>query len=57
MELQPRIHKQAIAVKWMKSETGNTYICPLNAMQGIENPTDEQLRMHCVEESLNPQND
>ena len=57
MELQPRIHKHEVAVKWIKSETGNTYLCPINVLNGIENPTDEQLRMFCVEESSNPHND
>ena len=42
--------------QWYKSESGNTYICPTGALDGIENPTDEQLSRLCVNESNNPHN-
>jgi hypothetical protein len=49
--------KKEFSVKWIKANSGNTYLCPVNALDRIENPTEEQLKMICVEESANPQND
>ena len=43
--------------KWVKSDSGSTYLCPIDAIRGLDNPTEEQLRTHCMDESLNPQND
>jgi hypothetical protein len=57
MEEQTRVHKQEVAVKWIKSDSGNTYLCPVAALDRLENPTDDQLKMICVDESTNPQND
>jgi hypothetical protein len=57
MEVQPRVHKSEVAVKWIKSESGNTYLCPVAVLDRFENPTDDQLKMICVDESTNPQND
>jgi hypothetical protein len=49
--------KQELGVKWIKSESGNTYLCPVESLKRLQNPTEEQLRMICVDESMNPQND
>ncbi len=49
-------YKQSLGRKWIKGESGDTYICPINALAGIENPTEEQLRSLCVNESFDPQN-
>jgi hypothetical protein len=49
--------KKELGVKWIKSESGSTYLCPVRALDRIDDPSEEQLRMICVEESLNPQND
>ena len=46
-----------VNVKWIKAESGNTYLCPASALSGLDNPTEEQLRAICVDESTNPQND
>ncbi|MHC4398896.1 MAG: hypothetical protein ACYTG0_04370 [Planctomycetota bacterium] len=43
--------------KWVKSDSGSTYLCPVDAVRGLDNPSEEQLRSRCVDESLNPQND
>jgi hypothetical protein len=48
--------KQSIGMKWMKAESGNTYICPVGALEGIENPTEADFRRLCQDESANPQN-
>jgi hypothetical protein len=49
--------KRELAVKWIKSDSGSTYLCPVEALRKLEEPTEEQLKMICVDESLNPQND
>ncbi len=49
--------KQTLSVKWIKAESGNTYLCPVDALSRIENPTEDQLMTMCVNESENPQND
>jgi hypothetical protein len=46
--------KQSIAVKWIKAESGSTYLCPVDALSRIENPTEDQLKTLCVNESENP---
>ena len=49
--------KQEVAMKWVKGDSGHTYLCPLNKLKEFENPTEEDLKSICVEESDNPQND
>ena len=57
METEPKVEKQEIAVKWIKASSGNTYLCPVAALNRLSNPTEDQLKMICVDESANPQND
>lgn len=49
-------YKKRLGHEWIKSESGETWICPIGAMKGIENPTEEQLSRLCVNESYNPEN-
>ena len=49
--------KQSLGVKWVKGASGNTYLCPVDALKRLDNPTEEQLKIICVDESENPQND
>jgi hypothetical protein len=49
--------KKELGVQWIRGESGATYLCPVNALERLESPSEEQLRMICVEESSNPQND
>jgi len=49
-------HKKDLGVKWVKGQSGNTYLCPLNALKDLDNPTEEQLKAICVDESHDPQN-
>ena len=49
--------KKTLGVKWIKAESGNTYLCPVNALSRIEDPSEDQLKLICVNESENPQND
>ena len=57
MENEEKIFKRELSVKWIKAESGNTYLCPLDALKRFKDPTEEQLKMICVDESDNPQND
>lgn len=56
MTEQDRIIKQELSVQWIKAESGNTYLCPVNSLKRLSNPNEDQLRMICVEESLSPHN-
>ena len=49
--------KKELSVKWIKADSGNTYLCPVNALDRLGNPSEEQLKTICVDESKNPQND
>ena len=48
-----------IGVKWIKAESGTSYLCPMAAYKrlGATNPKEEDLKKICVDESKNPQND
>jgi hypothetical protein len=49
--------KKELSVKWIKADSGSTYLCPVSAYEKLVNPSEEQIKMICVEESDNPQND
>ncbi len=49
--------KRQLNVKWVKAASGHTYLCPVDALNRFDNPTEEQLKTICVDESENPQND
>ena len=51
--------KQAreLGVKWIKAESGNTYLCPVNAVDELSDRSDESLKKICLDESQNPHND
>jgi hypothetical protein len=49
--------KQSISMKWIKAESGTTYLCPAEALSGVSNLDENQLMSMCVNESENPQND
>ena len=60
MALQPKVAGEKpfmheVSVKWIKAKSGNTYLCPVGALDRIQNPSEEQLKMICIDESLNPQ--
>jgi hypothetical protein len=50
-------YKKELSVKWIKAPSGQSYLCPVNALKRINNPSEEQLKTICVDESKNPQND
>ncbi len=49
--------KSSIGVKWVKGSSGNTYLCPAGSLTSPEEPSEEELKRICVDESSNPQND
>jgi len=57
MDDQDKTYKRELSVKWIKAESGTTYLCPVEALKRLDNPSEEQLKMICVDESQNPQNE
>jgi len=49
--------KKELSVKWIKGQSGATYLCPVDALSRMDNPTEADLKKICVDESENPQND
>ncbi len=49
--------KQSVNLKWVKGKSGHTYLCPVEKLAALTNPTDADLKRICVDESENPQND
>jgi len=49
--------KQSISLKWIKAESGCTYVCDAEALSQLNNPSEDELRRICMDESGNPQND
>jgi hypothetical protein len=52
-----RVFKRELNVKWIKAKSGNTYLCPVDALDRLQDPKEEELKLICVDESQNPQND
>ena len=48
--------KKELSLKWIKAESGNTYLCPADALKKFASPTEEQLKTMCIDESMNPEN-
>lgn len=49
--------KKELNVKWVKGESGNTYLCPVKALSRLDKPREQDLKAICVDESANPQNE
>jgi hypothetical protein len=49
--------KKELGVKWVKAESGTSYLCPMKAYERLNNPSEDDLKKICVDESMNPQND
>ena len=56
MDEDRKIFKQELSVQWIKGASGTTYLCPVSALKRLQNPTEEQLKTICVDESENPEN-
>jgi len=50
-------NRPQIGIKWIKSNSGRTYLCPVDAADKLRNASDDDLRNLCQDESENPQND
>lgn len=48
--------KREVNVKWIKTESGNTYLCPADALKRLRNPKEDDIKRICVDESDNPEN-
>jgi hypothetical protein len=46
-----------VGVLWINRDSGNTYLCPVESLKRLDDPSEEQLKMICVDESMNPQNE
>lgn len=57
MEDLDKSYKRELSVQWIKAESGTTYLCPVESLKRLDNPTEDQLKMICVDESQNPHND
>lgn len=49
-------YKKDLGYKWVKADSGNTYLCPVKSLQDMNNPSEDDLRSICVDESNDPQN-
>lgn len=49
--------KKELSVKWIKTDSGHTYLCPVDALKRIDDPSEEDLKKICVDESENPHNE
>ena len=57
MTTENKEFKQELGVKWIKCESGTTYLCPVGSLQKLNDPTEDQLKLICVDESMNPHNE
>jgi hypothetical protein len=49
--------KAELGYRWIRSQSGNTYLCPTSRYSELSDASDEELRATCIDESMNPQND
>ena len=49
--------KRELSLKWIKADSGTTYLCPADSLKRLDDPSEDQIKMICVDESENPQND
>jgi hypothetical protein len=48
--------RYARPMEWIKSNSGNTWICPKGSIRNRDGASDSELKSKCVNESENPQN-
>jgi hypothetical protein len=53
---EDKTFKAQFSVKWIKSDSGNTYLCPADAFDRIDDRSESALARFCTDESENPQN-
>jgi len=52
---ETKARKINLGFNWVKSDSGETYLCP--AGEDFSGASESELRARCVNESHNPQND
>jgi len=52
-----KAHTATKPMKWIKSESKSTYICPLDVVKGRDKLSEEELKKYCIDESSLPWND
>jgi hypothetical protein len=57
MNEQNKEFKRELSVKWVKAESGTSYLCPSESLKRLDKPSEQDLAKICVDESQNPQND
>lgn len=54
---EAREFKKQLSVQWIKAPSGTTYLCPVDALKRLGDRSEKNLKLICVDESENPQND
>ena len=49
-------YKRDLGFRWIKAESGNTYLCPARSLDEGHSLSEEQLQSLCLDESMDPQN-
>ena len=49
-------NKKNLGKRWIKSDSGETWICPIDVAKNADSLSDDELRELCVNESENPEN-
>jgi hypothetical protein len=49
--------KANLGYRWIRSQSGTTYLCPTSRYPELRDASDEVLRSTCIDESKNPHND
>ena len=57
MDEKAEVIEKRISLKWIRGESGTTYLCPVKSFNRLDNPSEKELQMICVDESDNPHND
>jgi len=52
---ETRTRKSNFGFNWVKAESGTTYLCPIG--EDLSGASEDELRVRCLNESENPQND
>ena len=56
MERKMNSYKRDLGFRWIKAESGNTYLCPAGSLAKGGNLSEERLQSLCLDESADPQN-
>ena len=50
-----KARKINLGINWVKTDSGNTYLCPVG--EDFSAASEDELMARCINESNNPQND